>query len=241
MRIKDWVTKTRKTLILQGTKLEKKAETPVSMIATDSNHSGGAQNLNRTSNQGSRNNNKRRQDEWQKKRNGKEQGQYNGKTITECGYCNLIREKGVSQDYVRRDFQDMHYRVSDKSIWPNQCLPWLMLDVDERIKILKESKVFCKICLRLLGMGATNNSCGSGKHIQGNGRNTSCFQYDCDNNITLCKKHEKLNAEKYRLYKSALRWKQRVNSGQEHNDDEGKHHSYIMTVTEEIKTKAGQS
>ena len=112
-----------------------------------------------------------------------------------------------------------------------------MLDVDERIKILKESKVFCRICLRLLEMGATNNSCGIGKHLDGNGRNTSCFQNDCDNNITLCKKHEKINAEKHRLYKSALRWKQRVRSGQEQNDDEEKDHSYLMTVTEETETK----
>ena len=112
-----------------------------------------------------------------------------------------------------------------------------MLDVDERIKILEESKVFCKICLRLLGMGATSNSCGIGKHLESNGRNTSCFQNDCDNNITLCKKHEKINAEKHRLYRSALKWKQRVISGQGHDDDEEKHHSYLMTVTEETETK----
>ena len=176
------MTENQETLILQGTKLEEKAETPVTMITTDSSHSGNAQSSNKVTSQGRKSNSKRRQDEWNNRRNGRQQGQYNGQTITACGYCNLIKEKGVSQDYVRRDFEDMHYRVSDKSIWPNQCLPWLMLDVDERIKILKESKVFCKICLRLLGMGATNNSCGSGKHIQGNGRNTSCFQYDCDNN-----------------------------------------------------------
>ena len=63
------------------------------------------------------------------------------------------------------------------------------------------------------------------------------FQYDCDNNITLCKKHEKINDERHKLYKSALRWKQRVKSGQEQNDDEEKDHSYLMTVTEETETK----
>ena len=65
MSIKEWVRENQETLVLQGTEVEEKAETPVTMIATDSNHSGGAQNSNRTSNQGSRNNNKRRQDEWQ--------------------------------------------------------------------------------------------------------------------------------------------------------------------------------
>ena len=192
MCIKEWVARTQRTLILQGTKLEEKAETSVTMITTDSHSSGGVQNSNKMPNQGGKSNNKRRQD----KRYGKQQGHSNGKTVTECGYCNLIREKDVSQEYVQKDFGDMHWRLSDKSIWPNQCLPWLMLDVDERIQILKESKVFCRICLRLLGMGATKNSCGIGKHLEGNGRNTSCFQNDCDNNITLCKKHEKINAEK---------------------------------------------
>ena len=131
----------------------------------------------------------------------------------------------------------MHWRVSDKSIWPNQCLPWLMLDVDDRIKILKASKVFCRICLRLSGMGSTTNSCGAGKHVTGNGRNTSCSPYDCDNNVTLCIKHETLNAEKHRLYKAALKWKRRFTSGQQHNDDEEEDHSYLITVPEETETR----
>ena len=104
MCIKEWVTKTQRTLILQGTKLEEKAETLVTMITTDNHSSGGVQNSNRITNQGGKSNNKR----WQDKRNGKQQGHSNGKTITECGYCNLIREKDVSQEYVQRDFKDMH-------------------------------------------------------------------------------------------------------------------------------------
>ena len=93
----------------------------------------------------------------------------------ECGLCNLIRENDVSQEYVQKDFSDMHHLASDKSIWPNQCLPWLMLEVDERIKILKDSKVFCKIGLKLLGTGATSNSCSTGKHLETNGRNTVSY------------------------------------------------------------------
>ena len=38
-------------------------------------------------------------------------------------------------------------------------------------------------------------------------------------------------------YKSALRWKQRVRSGQGQNDDEERDHTYLMTVTQETKTK----
>ena len=86
-------------------------------------------------------------------------------------------------------------------------------------------------------MGSTTNSCGAGKHVTGNGKNTSCSQYDCDNNVTLCKKHEKLNAEKHTLYKSGLIWIQKVTSGQQHNDDDEKNHSYLITVPEETETR----
>ena len=110
-----------------------------------------------------------------------------------------------------------------------------MLDIDERIKIIQDSKVFCRICLRFLGIGATNNSCGKGKHLEGNGKNTSCVEYDCDHNETLCRKHERINAEKHRLYKSALSWKQATRTGQSPEDDE--EDTYLMTVTEETETK----
>ena len=86
MSIKDWITRTQRTFILQGTKLEEKAETAVTMITTDSKSRGGTQDSNRISNQGGKNNDKRRQD----KRPGKQQDNSYGKPITECGYCNLI-------------------------------------------------------------------------------------------------------------------------------------------------------
>ena len=40
MKVKKWVAKTQKTLIVQGTKLEEKAETPIAMITTDNHNSG---------------------------------------------------------------------------------------------------------------------------------------------------------------------------------------------------------
>ena len=161
MSVKDWVTRTQRTLILQGTKLDEKAETPVTMITTESLSNGGVQDSNKVPYQGDRSNKKRQQ----VKRYGRQQGQLNGKAVTDCGYCNLIREKDVSQEYVQRNFSEMHNRVTEKALWPNQCLPWIMLDINERIKIVQDSKVFCRICLRLLGMGATSNSCGAGRHL----------------------------------------------------------------------------
>ena len=64
MSIKKWVTENQETLILQGTKLKEKTEMPVTMIITDSQQSGNAQTSNKVTNQGSKSNSNRRQDEW---------------------------------------------------------------------------------------------------------------------------------------------------------------------------------
>ena len=76
---------------------------------------------------------------------------------------------------------------------------------------------------------------GAGRHNKSNRKNTSCSLPDCDTNITLCKKHEKINAEKHRLYKAALKWKQRVSTGQAYDDQED--YAYLITVPEETKSK----
>ena len=110
-----------------------------------------------------------------------------------------------------------------------------MLSIDDRIKVLQDSKVFCKFCLKFQGIGATSNSCGKGKHVIGNGKNMSCVKYDCENNATVCKRHENINLERHRLYKTAMQWKQSFRSGGGHIDEEEE--SYLMTVTEETDTK----
>ena len=108
--------------------------------------------------------------------------------------------------------------------------------MDNRIRIVQDSKVFCRICQQLLRMGATSNTCDKGRRLQGNGRNTSCGQYDCENNVTLFRRHEKTNALRHRQYKAALRWKQDDIAGRGQNDDV-EEDSYLMTVTEEMETK----
>ena len=107
-----------------------------------------------------------------------------------CGFCNLIKENGVSQEYVNRNFKEIHWNVSDKSIWANQCLPWLMLSMDDRIKVVKASNVFCRICLRLMGMGATTNSCGAGNTSQAMGRIQAAL-YLTVRPMSLCAKNMK--------------------------------------------------
>ena len=101
-----------------------------------------------------------------KRRNGRSQNNADGNPVTECGLCNLIKEKDVPQDYVCMDFNDKHYKVGQNAIWPNQCIPWMMLSIEERIMILENNEVYCKYCLRLLKIGTTGNSCGKGKHIR---------------------------------------------------------------------------
>ena len=54
---------------------------------------------------------------------------------------------------------------------------------------------------------------------------------------TTCRRHERINAEKHRLYKTALRWKQGTRTGQSPEDEDEKDHSYLMTDTEETETK----
>ena len=101
--------------------------------------------------------------------------------------------KDVPQDYARMDFNERHYRVGQRAIWPNQCIPWMMLSIEERIMILENNEVYCKYCLRLLRVGTNCNSCGKGKHIRNTGYNGSCSVSDCENNVTLCKRHEAIN------------------------------------------------
>ena len=49
-------------------------------------------------------------------------------------------------------------------------------------------------------------------------------------------KHEEIKAQTHRLYKSALRWKHRVESGQEQSVNEEKDHPCLMTIPKETET-----
>ena len=47
--------------------------------------------------------------------------------------------------------------------------------------------------------------------------------------------HEEFKAQRQKLYESVVRWKRRIEYGAEHNVDEEKDHSYLMTIPEEIE------
>ena len=130
MSIKKWVSENEEILVLQGTKLEDKTKTPVVMITTDDKRSGNAQKYDKNNGRGNKGNNNRRQNEWNSWQQGRNQGQNNDQSILLCGFCNLIKENEVSQEYVNRDFKVIHWNVTDECIWSNQCLPWLMLSME---------------------------------------------------------------------------------------------------------------
>ena len=125
--------------------------------------------------------NKGNRNQKREKRNERNRNDASGNPVTECGFCNLIKRKDVSQDYVRMDFNERHQIVGQNAIYPNNCIPWMMLSIDERIMILENNELYCKYCLRLLRAGTNGNSCGKGKHIPNTGFNGSCSVRDCEN------------------------------------------------------------
>ena len=111
--IKKWVTDNQKLLVLQSTKLEDKAETQVAMITNVDKQSEGSQRNTKNNGQFNKGNNNRRQNGWNNRQQGNNQDQYTGQPVTSCGLCSLIKENDVSQEYVKRDFKDVHWRVTD--------------------------------------------------------------------------------------------------------------------------------
>ena len=93
----------------------------------------------------------------------------------------------------------MPYRVSDKSIWPNQCLPWLRLSMEERETVLENNNLKCKICLRHLKNSDNRGGICKNGHIESTGKNGSCWNRSCDYNVTMCREHYNENKERHSL------------------------------------------
>merc|ERR1712102_5881 len=103
-------------------------------------------------------------------------------------------------------FDERHQRVNDRSIFPNNCLSWMTLSMEERDRVLADNDLYCKFCLRYLRAGHTSNSCGTGKHSPNTGFNGMCSYRDCDRHVTLCKKHDSKNRQKHKIYRQSLEW-----------------------------------
>ena len=120
-------------------------------------------------------------------------------------------------------------------IYPNHCIPWMMLSIDDRIKILENNELYCRFCLRFLKAGANGNSCGIGKHIKNTGYNGSCSVRECENNVTLCKRHEAVNRKQHRIYKASLEWVQSLIPQQGGQTE--RHETYLMIMAEKSESR----
>ena len=135
------------------------------MVTLNEQPQGRTQNNGSESYQGYRGTRSQRQD------NRRYKGSTDGSTVTECGFCSLIQGKSVTQEYLSLDFNERHRNLSHRSIWANNCLPWLKLSFEDRDKVLQNNDLYCKVCLRALRPNSRGSSCGRGSHIRNTGFN----------------------------------------------------------------------
>ena len=140
----------------------------------------------------------------QDSRNGGNRNTGHRNPVTECGLCNLIQGKEVPQEHISKDFHERHQEVGDRPIFPNTCLPWMMLTIEEREKVLENNELFCKLCLRNLKRGRGGNTCGPGRHTVNTGYNGMCSIKECERHVTMCKRHEPENRNRHKIYKKSL-------------------------------------
>ena len=103
-------------------------------------------------------------------------------------------------------FSERHQQVTDRPIFPTNCLPWMMLSLEERNTIIADNNLYCRFCLRHLRAGHTSNACGKGRHSRNTGFNGMCSFRECDRHVTLCKRHEPENRKKHKIYRQSLEW-----------------------------------
>ena len=134
--IRKWITDNQTLLLHQGTRLEDNVGTQVAMVTNVVRQSDGLQRNTWNNGQNNRGNTSRRQNGWnnrqQQQGNTPQNQVYNPGSrllVTSCALCSLIKESDVSQEYVNRDFKEVHWKVTDRSPHPNpnQCLSWMML------------------------------------------------------------------------------------------------------------------
>ena len=133
------------------------------------------------------------------------------------------------------DFNERHRNITNLSILSNNCLPWLMLSIDDRDKVLQNNELYCKYCLRPLRPGTKGSTCGRGKHIINSGYNGMCSVRECDRHSTLCKTHETENKNHHKILKASLQWAQSIRpqqGGQTTNQT-----TFLMTMADESETR----
>ena len=220
-KIKEWILKIRKKLLSSGTNMEEDIEDKVTMMTVNNQNSKNSYKSER--NNYNRNGSQRSN---QGQRRGGQESSRN--TITECAFCELIRNKDVTQVYLKRGFKERHMETSNNFFYPNQCLAWLRLSMDDREKVLTDNKIRCRICLRHFRDGENKNDVCKKDHLKNTGRNGSCFNMNCEYNSTTCREHYNLNKEKHRLLITSKTWADKVDP-----QPVRQHMSFLMQVGED--------
>ena len=128
------------------------------------------------------------------------------------------------------DFNERHQNINHLAIFSNNCLPWMMLSIDDRNMVLENNELYCKFCLQPLKAGANGSSCGRGRHIRNSGYNGICSVRECDRHVTLCKTHETENKNRHKIYKASMEWAQSLRPQQ--GNQTTRHTSFLMTMAE---------
>ena len=166
-KFKKWITDNIQILLAQGVKAEETNRSEITLVA-NTNDSQMQQQQGRWSNKQPNYQSTRKDSSGQKP----PRSQYNGNSQTSgqqnfCGFCNLIKEKR-SPKLTNLSFEETHYNIKPgKAPFATNCLRWLLLSIDERNDILRNTSLFCKICLKLLGMNTAKSgtTCKEGTHV----------------------------------------------------------------------------
>merc|ERR1711873_38060 len=153
-KIKEWILKIRKKLLSSGTNMEEDIADKVTMVTVNkqnSNNTGSAYRNNEYNY--SRNNRSQRED--QEQRRGRQEPPRI--PLTECAFCEPIRNKDVSQELLKLSFKERHQNSTGKFMHPNQCLAWLRLSMDDRETVIENNTIKCKVCLRHFGAATKQN------------------------------------------------------------------------------------
>ena len=182
LKIKDWVSEILEQLVLGGTSQNELPDSKVAMVTVNDSQQDASQQSSNTNNQ-----RKGGRQQRQDYRNRNDRNYTPRNQVTECGFCHIIQGKEVPQKYISMKFDERHQKVGDRPIFPNTCLPWMMLTINEREKVLEDNELYCTFCLRLLRAGRGANSCGQGRHTANTGHNGMCSVKECDRHVTMCK------------------------------------------------------
>merc|ERR1712198_447048 len=118
-KIKEWILKIRKKLLSSGTNMEDDSTNKVTMVTFNKKNSNNTGSAYRNNEYNYSRNNRSQRDDQEQRRGRQETPRI---PLTECAFCELIRNKDVSQEYLKLSFKERHQKPTGKFLHPNQCL-----------------------------------------------------------------------------------------------------------------------